>query len=232
MQLVKLPVLITSITPAEFHPHCGSYISTKYFGLLATSVHIANVLLDQSPLFVLTGLGFFFPLSTGICLFLFSYSGVCHYDMVFEKSRCCWRMCRLSNWAVWRWHGMLCLPPLRMIVVVLGCRRKWVKGVLLRLLLLLLHSSAFLCLSSLTIFPQLISSSDSSMEHLALRRTRGWGPGTFDEWKHIWLTPLLSDFLILTVSISFLISHLLTLSEPLSLFILASAPHSRQWLLN
>lgn len=54
-------------------------------------------------------------------------------------------------------------------------------------------------LSLFTLLPQLISSSGFSVEHLALRRSRGWGSLTFDEWIHLWLTPLLSDCLILTL---------------------------------
>lgn len=44
--------------------------------------------------------------------------------------------------------------------------------------------------------PQLFSSSGFSVEHLALRKSRGWGSGTFDEWILLWLTPLLSGCLI------------------------------------
>lgn len=95
-----------------------------------------------------------------------------------------------------------------------GCGGEWEEvggGVLL-------HSfSPPLSLSFFTLLPQLISSSGFSVEHLALRRSRGWGSVTFDEWIHLWLTPLLSDCLILTLSISFPISRLLSLS--LNLFL-------------
>lgn len=70
----------------------------------------------------------------------------------------------------------------------------------------------------LRLLPKLISSSGFSAEHLAPRRSRGWGSVTFDEWIHLWLTPLLSDCLILTLSISSPNSGSLpfsfTLSEP------------------
>lgn len=69
----------------------------------------------------------------------------------------------------------------------------------------------------LTLLPKLISSSGFSAEHLALRRSRGWGSVTFDEWIHLWLTPLLSDCLILTLSISLPPSLVCTLSLSLSL---------------
>lgn len=78
-----------------------------------------------------------------------------------------------------------------------------------------------LSLSSIALLPQLISSSGFSMEHLALSKSRGWGSVTFDEWIHLWLTPLLSDCLILTLSPSPFLSPSLicSVSEPLLLLL-------------
>lgn len=64
-------------------------------------------------------------------------------------------------------------------------------------------SSSLCALSSLS-----LCSSDFSVEHLALRRSRGWGSVTFDEWIHLWLTLLFIwlfnlDFLSLSIHLSF-----------------------------
>lgn len=62
-----------------------------------------------------------------------------------------------------------------------GCGEKWEEmsgGVLLSVSRSL---SLFLSLAAFTLLPQLISSSGFSVEHLALRRSRGWGSVTFDE---------------------------------------------------
>lgn len=74
--------------------------------------------------------------------------------------------------------------------------------------------------TSFTLLLQLISSSGFSVEHLALRRSRGWGSVTFDEWIHLWLTSLLSDCLIMTLYLSlsvFLSISLCSIFEPFSL---------------
>lgn len=90
-----------------------------------------------------------------------------------------------------------------------------------------------LSVSSFALLPQLISSSGFSVEHLALRRSRGWGSVTFDEWIHLWLTLLLSDCLILSLSLSVSLScsHLLLLwtSVSLSFWPLLLAQDSGCW---
>lgn len=104
---------------------------------------------------------------------------------MFEKSLFCWLiniLCR--NWVLWQWHGMLGYS----LSEVDSCVGEWeeVGAEVLLLLSPSLHTP-----------PQLFSSSGFSVEHLALRRSCGWGSVTFDEWILLWLTPLLSDCLIL-----------------------------------
>lgn len=72
-----------------------------------------------------------------------------------------------------------------------------------------------LCLSFFFPFLSLlICSSDFSVEHLAPRRSCGWGSVTFDEWIHLWLTPLLSVCLILTCVLFLSQSLIFSFSEP------------------
>lgn len=95
-------------------------------------------------------------------------------------------------------------------------------------------SSLLLSASSFALLPLLISSVSSSgfsVEHLALRRSHGWGSVTFDEWVHLWLTPLLSDCLIMTLSLSLCFSFppLLPLWTSLSSWPLLLAQDTGCW---
>lgn len=117
---------------------------------------------------------------------MFPHSGMCHFDTVFEKSQFCWLINILlrRKWVLWGWHDIFFQ---RLIVPVVGSRRKWGAEVLLLVVVLLL-----------SLLPlQLLSSSDFSVEHLALRRSHGWGSVTSDEWIFLCLNPLLSGCLIL-----------------------------------
>lgn len=147
-------------------------------------------------------------------IFLFPHSGMCQNDTVFEKSPFCWLINILCHkWMLWRWHGMLGYS----LSEVDSCDGEWeeVGAEVLLLLSPSLHTP-----------PQLFSSSGFSVEHLALRRSCGWGSVTFDEWILLWLTPLLSGCLILML---YVFPPSLVYSLSLNDF-LASAPRSRQWL--
>lgn len=101
-------------------------------------------------------------------------------------------------------------------VVAVGGGKKWLEGFFFTL-------SRSLSFSSFALLPQLVSSSGFSVEHLALRRSRGWGSVTFDEWIHLWLTLLLSDCLISTLYFFLHLSFARSLNPFLSLSGLCSS---------
>lgn len=135
---------------------------------------------------------------------MFLHSGMCHFATVFEKSQFYWLINILlrRKWVLWGWHNML---RYSLSEVDSCCGGKYEEvGAEVPLLVLLLCPLP----------PQLFSSSGFSVEDLALRRSRGWGSVTFDEWILFWLTPLSSGCLILILCF---FPHLsFTLSEHLS----------------